>query len=94
MTIVEALACGLPVVASNAGGIPSAVEDGQTGLLVPLGNVNALAHAVERLLLDDTLRTAMAAAARQTAVNRFSKGQMIEATEQVLLDAMSTYQRR
>ncbi|MGD9722101.1 MAG: glycosyltransferase [Pirellulales bacterium] len=55
-TLVEARACGCPVVATRAGGIPSSVDDGRTGLLVPPNDSPALAAAIERLLDDEPLR--------------------------------------
>jgi D-inositol-3-phosphate glycosyltransferase len=59
---VEAQACGLPVVASRFGGFPEAIADGVSGLLVPVGDVDALAAAIGRLLTDDGLRAQLAAA--------------------------------
>lgn len=84
MTIVEAMAAGLPVVASHVGGIPDAVDENRTGMLVPMGSAEALARAIERLLLDPSLRSAMARAARTTALERFSRDHMVAATEHVL----------
>jgi glycosyltransferase involved in cell wall biosynthesis len=54
--IVEARAFGTPVVASRVGGIPTSIDDGQTGLLVTPGDANALADAVRRVLADKPLR--------------------------------------
>ena len=88
MTIVEAMGAGLPVVASRAGGIPTAVVHGQTGFLVPLGNAQALAESITPLLRDPALRASMAAAARTAALAHFSREHMITATEQVLLEAI------
>lgn len=55
-TLVEARAFGCPVIATNVGGIPSSVADGQDGLLIPPNNVAAIVGAVERLLDDEPLR--------------------------------------
>jgi len=71
LTIAEAAACGLPVVASNVGGIPEVVADGETGLLVPPGDVDALAQALKGLLSDDGARTKMASNARTRAERMF-----------------------
>ena len=50
--IAEAMACGLPVIASKSGGIPELVEDGQTGVLFPAGDENALASKITDLIGD------------------------------------------
>ena len=50
--MLDAMACGRPVVATRAGGIPEAVDDGETGLLVPPQDDAALAEAIVRLLRD------------------------------------------
>jgi glycogen synthase len=65
--LVEAMASGLPVVASRVGGIPDVVEDGETGLLVPPGDVAALAAALDELVGDPRRRELLCAAARRRA---------------------------
>jgi D-inositol-3-phosphate glycosyltransferase len=71
MAALEGLACGRPVVATNAGGPAYIVEDGVSGLLTPPDNPRALAERLERLLADDALRATMGTAAREQAL-RFS----------------------
>jgi glycosyltransferase involved in cell wall biosynthesis len=61
------MGCGIPVVVSDAGGLPEVVEDGVSGLVVPKGDADALAKAIGRLLDDDLLRARMGRAARDRA---------------------------
>ena len=63
LTVLEANACGTPVVATNVPGLKDAVRDEVTGLLVPYGDREALAGAVIRLLGDQSLRETLAEAA-------------------------------
>lgn len=55
-SVLEALACGLPVITTNVGGIPYIVEDGKTALFVPADDPRQMAHALVRLCRDDALR--------------------------------------
>ncbi|MGI8573286.1 MAG: glycosyltransferase family 4 protein [Solirubrobacteraceae bacterium] len=71
VSILEAMAVGLPVVASAVGGVPELVLDGHTGLLVPPGEVAPLAAALGRVLADRDLRKRMGSAARGVALERF-----------------------
>jgi glycosyltransferase involved in cell wall biosynthesis len=70
--LVELLSCGVPVVASEVGGIAEAVVSGTTGLLIPPGSPQALADAVLSILRDPSLRARMRARARNSVVERFS----------------------
>jgi glycosyltransferase involved in cell wall biosynthesis len=72
VVVREAMAHGRPVVAAAVGGLLDAVVDGETGLLVPPGDVPALRRALERLLGDGDLRARMGAAARERARALFS----------------------
>ena len=63
-TLLEALAAGTPVIATSVGGIPEVVRDGENGLLVPAGDVDAIARAIARIVDDEGLRSSLAEAAR------------------------------
>jgi N-acetyl-alpha-D-glucosaminyl L-malate synthase BshA len=71
LAALEAMSCGVPVVASNVGGVPEVVIDGETGLLSPVGDVAGMAAHVARLLGEPALRTRLAHAARERAVRTF-----------------------
>jgi len=71
LSILEAMAAGLPVVASSVGGVPELVVEGETGLLVPPGDPGALAAAIERLLDDSALRRQLGAAGRNRVSEHF-----------------------
>ncbi len=77
---LEAMAAGLPVVASRMGGIPEAVRDGETGLLTSPRDAKALAEAIERLLADPERRQAMGRAGRRRVEESFSMERAIEDT--------------
>ncbi|MHB8470405.1 MAG: glycosyltransferase family 4 protein [Gaiellaceae bacterium] len=84
--LVEALAVGTPVVATDVGGVPEIVEDGVNGLLVAPGDPAALAAAIGRLVSDPELRGRLAAAAAPS-VARFAPGAIAQRLEEVLLHA-------
>lgn len=69
---LEAMACGVPVLASRVGGLPEVVDDGETGLLFEPHDVDGFAAAALALLRDDARREAMGAAARERAKTLFS----------------------
>lgn len=86
LTVLEAMAAGVPTVASNVGGIPELLTDGVSGLLVPPGDWSSLASAVLRLACDKDLRRSLGAAASRRASLNFSLEVQIHRTEQLYLD--------
>lgn len=70
-TLMEAAACGRPVIATDVDGVPEVVVDGETGLLVPFGEMDALARATIALLEDEPRRRAMGERAHRLAEERF-----------------------
>lgn len=78
VSLVEAHACGKPVVATWVDGIPEIVEDGVTGILVPPRDTHALSRAMATLLADQSLRKRMGAAARDRAERLFSMNSYAE----------------
>jgi glycosyltransferase involved in cell wall biosynthesis len=77
ISVIEAMAFGLPVVATNTGGLPEVVEDGVTGILVPPGNSEALSEALIRLLRDPDLRKRMGRAGRDRVRAEYTIDQVI-----------------
>lgn len=88
--ILEAMAAGKAVIASAVGGIPEAVIDGQTGLLVPSEDAAALAQAIERLITDPELRQRMGAAGRQRVKQCFSATEHARRVEAVYEKLLGT----
>ena len=83
LTVVEAMACGTPVVGFDVGGIPDMVRPGETGLLAPAGDTDALAAGIRRMLTDDELRRRLGARCREVAVKEY--GLEIQARRYVAL---------
>ena len=90
IVLLEAEASGKPVVAFSVGGVPEAVRDGETGLLVQFGDTEAFAKAVARLLSDEDLRRKMGAAARKFVVENFTWDICAQKMLQVYREALET----
>jgi len=78
LVLMEAMAAGLPVVATAVGGVPEIVEDDRTGILTPPDDPGALAAALERLLSDSALARTMGEAGAARAVERFDRTRTVE----------------
>ena len=83
LAIIEAMAAGLPVVASDVGGIPELIPDSETGVLVPVGDFTALRQALSRLSTDPQQRAALGQRARERAVVCFSEERMRQQTREL-----------
>jgi glycosyltransferase involved in cell wall biosynthesis len=78
-TVLEALACGLPVIATAVDGIPEQVDDGRTGFLVPAGDAESMAGRVVQLLSNHALRSTMGECAAQIAGHKFGLERQVDA---------------
>jgi glycosyltransferase involved in cell wall biosynthesis len=89
-SVMEAMAVGLPVVATRVGGIPELIDHEHNGLLVPARDADALATGVLRLLDDTAVANALGDAARRTIEERYSFDQMVRAFETLYRGADSS----
>ena len=83
ISILEAMRAGLPVIASDVGGVCESVTDGVNGLIVKPKDVEGLHQAIQRLLSDGSARERLGSAGRRAFEAQFGKRQMLEKTRQV-----------
>ena len=88
LAIAEAMAAGTAVVATATEGAQEVIDEGTTGLRVPIGDVAAMAQSIKVLLLDESRRVAMGAHARQSVMERFSLERMVDAIESIYRSAL------
>lgn len=88
-TVVEGLASGIPVIGSRHAGIPEAVLDGETGLLVPERDAEALAAAVHRFIAEPALVARVSQAGRHLAIRDYSIDGMVAHVERIYADAIA-----
>ena len=81
LSALEAMSCQVPVIATNAGGLPEVVDHGYTGWLEEVGDVEAMAERAIQLLRDDDLREEMGQNARQVVLDRFHQDKIINMYE-------------
>lgn len=79
--ILQAMACGLPVISTTVGGIAEAVQDGTTGILIEPRNIQALRTQLENLVRDPARRAALGTAAAEHAHRHFGIGRMLDGME-------------
>jgi N-acetyl-alpha-D-glucosaminyl L-malate synthase BshA len=89
LAALEAMACGVPVVSSDIGGLPEVNVDGVTGYVVKTGDVAAIAKKTKALLTDEPLRKRMGKAALDHAVEHFTKEKLVPLYEQAYERALS-----
>lgn len=94
LVIVEAMASGVPVVASMSEGAREIIEDDVTGRLVPLEDAEALAKAIAELLADESERKRLSLNALNAVQRRFSLERMVDATEQLYAEVLDKTKRR
>jgi glycosyltransferase involved in cell wall biosynthesis len=90
-SVIESMACGLPLILSDATSHPEQVEDGQQGILVPANQWEGVADAIRWLATDRDGRDRMATAARLRATREFSLGRMIERYDAVLRQTVERF---
>lgn len=81
--VLEAMACGLPVVATGTRGTSEIVQNGETGLLAEVGDVGALARAVVQMIRDDELRRCLSKRASEVVAERYSIDELVRRTIEV-----------
>jgi N-acetyl-alpha-D-glucosaminyl L-malate synthase BshA len=83
LSALEAMASSVPVLATNTGGLPEVVADGETGFLVPVGDTDAMAASLLKLIREPDLRIEMGLAARQRAITLFPRDKIVTQYEEV-----------
>lgn len=90
-SVLESMACGLPMIVSDATSHPEQVEDGRHGVLVPAGDAAAVARAIRRLAGNPEERRRVGEAARDRVVKEFSRERMVERYDEVLRETLKRY---
>ncbi len=93
LTILEAMAVGIPVVATAVGGVKECIDDATDGLLVPPSDAPALARAIARLLKDPSLRDSLVRSAKEKVESRFSVERMVKEHESLYTEVAGSYER-
>lgn len=97
VTVIEALAAGRPVVATDVGGVSDVVEEGVSGFLVPRGGTSQMAERLAQLACDPDLRTRMGAAGRESVLRRYAVQRLVDDVDALyrsLLATVSASRRR
>jgi glycosyltransferase involved in cell wall biosynthesis len=89
ITLIEAMAAGLPIVTTNSGSVSDLVEDGKEGFLVPVGDVATFADRIERLARDESLRRQLGKSGRVRVENAFTIEHTARGYEELLTDLVA-----
>ena len=87
IAIIEAMACGIPVIGTNVDGIPDIIKDNDNGVLVPPGDAEALAGAIDKLLQDEELRGRLVVRGLEEVEQRFQWKNIYQQVRQVYFDS-------
>lgn len=90
LAALEAMACGAPVVASRSGGLPEVVVEGESGHLLPVGDVEGMAAAAVGILSDEATWRRMSVLARETAVSRFEADKVVPVYEDLYREVVAS----
>jgi glycosyltransferase involved in cell wall biosynthesis len=93
LAALEGLSCGVPVIATAVGGVPEVVEDGKSGFLLPVGDVDGMAAAALTLLTDASRHAEFRAAARRRAVEHFDTTLIVPRYETYYREVLGQKQR-
>jgi L-malate glycosyltransferase len=89
LAALEALACKVPVIATDVGGLPEVVNHGENGFLLPLGDVDAMGAAAVELLQDEARHQQFKEEARRSAVERFAQDVIVQRYRQLYADVLA-----
>jgi N-acetyl-alpha-D-glucosaminyl L-malate synthase BshA len=90
LSALEAMACGVPVIGSDAGGLPEVVAQGETGYLLPVGDIEGMAARALELLRDEALHKRMSQAARRRVEQLFDAEKIVTQYEAVYERVLAT----
>jgi len=90
LAALEAMSCGVPVIASHVGGIPEFIENEENGFLAPMGDIETMSEMAVRVLSDVNLYNKLSSAARETVVKRFSENAIVNMYEDYYRKILST----
>jgi glycosyltransferase involved in cell wall biosynthesis len=93
IVVIEAMACGLPAIASEYPGVRAVVDEGETGLLVPQGDADAVAAALSSLAADPSERERLGAAGRQKALAEWNWPRLVDRMDDAYREAIETRRR-